>query len=103
MRMGDSAYVSCGKVDLVLNSIRTQTLGLEAFTNVGIDPCKYRVLVVKSMHHFFAAFAPIATEVIYVNTPGALTLNFAEIQYQTLTRPCWPRVPDPFANRGAEK
>ena len=63
-------------VDIVAISQRTQTFSPHVFTNVGIDPMKKQILVVKSMQHFYAGFAPIAAKVLYVAAPGSLVPNF---------------------------
>lgn len=91
LQMGNCVWLNCAGIDILVNDIRTQTLGLDAFTQMGIDPRRYNTVVVKSMHHFHAAFAPIAAEVIYVSSPGALNLEFSQIPYQNLTAPRWPR------------
>src|SRR2546421_423100 len=66
--LGNCAAVRIGGVDVVLIANRTQALGLELFTNVGIDPLSCKVLVVKSTNHFMAAFGPIAKRVIYIES-----------------------------------
>lgn len=96
VRMGDAAWIAHRGIDIVLCSIRTQVMGLDAFSGLGIDPLGQRLLVVKSMHHFTAAFAPIASRVIYAAAPGALSVDFAAIPYRKLTRPVWPRIANPF-------
>jgi microcystin degradation protein MlrC len=53
--------------------------------------------VVKSTQHFYAGFAPIAADVLYVTTPGSIEPDFANIAYTKLARPYWPRVDDPFS------
>ena len=61
--LGDCAAVRIGGVEVVLITKRTQALGLELFTNLGIDPRAKKVVVVKSTNHFMAAFGPIAKKV----------------------------------------
>ena len=77
-------------VDVVLITKRTQALGLELFTNLGIDPRTRRLLVVKSTNHFMAAFGPIAKKVIYVATNAPLNRDYREIPYTRVNRPIWP-------------
>jgi microcystin degradation protein MlrC len=48
------------------------------------------------MQHFYAAFAPVASEVRYVAAHGAVGPDFAAIPYTKLATPYWPRVADPF-------
>ena len=69
----------------------------DGFTQFGIDLAAARLIVVKSTQHFYAGFAPLAGEVIYVSAPGAIAPNFAQIPYKVFTQPYWPRVADPFA------
>ncbi len=95
--LGDSVWVSAGSIDLVLASVRSQTYHPDAFTAFGIDPVKKALIVVKSTQHFYAGFAPLAKEIRYVTTPGAIPPDFANIAFTKLARPYWPRVEDPFA------
>ncbi len=57
------------------------------------------MVVVKSIQHFYACFAPIAAEIRYVAAEGAVPPDFAAIPYSKLATPFWPRVEDPFAGR----
>ncbi len=88
--LGDAVALHSGGIDIVVNSNCTQTLGADAFTNLGIDPRSKRILVVKSMQHFHAAFAPIAGKILYVDTPGALMSDFTQIPYRKADRRKWP-------------
>jgi microcystin degradation protein MlrC len=58
-------------------------------------------VVVKSMQHFYAAFAPIASEVRYVAAPGAVPPDYGAIPYTKRSGTYWPRVADPFAEEKA--
>jgi microcystin degradation protein MlrC len=77
-------------LDIVVNSHRTQTFSPDVFGNVGIDPLAKQILVVKSMQHFHAGFAPIAAEIIYVAAPGALVPDFRLLDYRKARRDLWP-------------
>jgi microcystin degradation protein MlrC len=88
--LGDCAAVRVGGIDVVLISKRTQALGLELFSNVGIDPRQKRILAVKSTNHFMAAFGPIAGRVMYVETDAPLTRDYRKIAYTMVERPIWP-------------
>lgn len=94
-RMGTSVWLSAGGVDLVLTTVRTQTFHPDAFEQFGIDVAAYKIVVVKSTQHFYAGFAPIAAEIHYVAAPGAIPPDFANIPFQKLKTPFWPRVDDP--------
>jgi microcystin degradation protein MlrC len=88
--LGDCAAVRVGGVDVVLISSRTQSLGLELFRNVGVEPTERKLVVVKSTNHFMAAFGPIAKKVIYVDADGPLSRDYRRIPYTRVRRPIWP-------------
>lgn len=96
--LGDVARVSQGGIDVILCSIRNQTFSTDPIISVGIDPTARKILVIKSSNHFYAGFAPIAKEILYVATPGAVSADFRTIDYTKLKRPIWPLVEDPFEN-----
>ena len=94
--LGRSVWVQAANgVDIVVNSLRSQVLGPEAFTGLGIDLAGKRLVVVKSAQHFHARFAPLAREVLYVNTPGSMDQDFARLPYRVRPLDYWPRVAEP--------
>jgi microcystin degradation protein MlrC len=95
--LGRSAWVDAGGVQIVLASIRSQVFAPNAFTGLGIPLDRARIIVVKSSHHFWAKFAPIAGAVYHVDSPGALQVDFSAIPYKKRNPNYWPRIQDPFA------
>jgi microcystin degradation protein MlrC len=95
--LGDSAWVSCRGVDIVLTAVRSQPYAPDGFERLGIDLAARRGIVLKSMQHFHAAFEPVAARILYVTTPGAIAPDFATLELAKRTVPWWPRVADPFA------
>ena len=97
--LGPSAVVRIEgtAIDIILNTNRTQTFEPDVFSNLGVDPLAKAVLLVKSTNHFYAGFAPIASEVIYVSAPSSYPSDPRVTNYTKLTRPVWPRVADPWA------
>ena len=92
--VGDCAAVRVGCVDVVLIAKRTQATGLELFTNLGIDPARKKIVVVKSTNHFMAAYGPIAKKVVYVESSGPLRRDHRKMPYTKVQRPIWPLDPD---------
>lgn len=90
IRFGPAAALRIGGVDVVVNTYRVQTLSLECFTELGIDPRAKKMLVVKSNQHFYAHYAPIASVVLYADAPGTTSNNVAQRPYRNLQRPIWP-------------
>lgn len=97
--LGTCVWVETDGVHLLLSEIRSQTFQPEAFTKLGMDLTKMQMVVVKSSQHFYAGFAPIASEVIHMATPGALSADFANIPYTKKADAYWPKVENPFADR----
>lgn len=95
--IGDAVWVSAGSVNLIINTQRTQVFHPEFLVALGLDPASYRIIVVKSTNHFYAGFAPLAKEILFVDSPGVLSRDFASRPYTKITRPLWPIVEDPFA------
>lgn len=96
--LGPSALVRIEgtAIDIILNTNRTQTFEPDIFSNLGVDPLAKAILLVKSTNHFYAGFAPIASEVVYVSAPSSYPSDPRVTEYTKLTRPIWPRVADPW-------
>jgi microcystin degradation protein MlrC len=84
--MGAAAAVRIGDLDVVLATKRTQTFSPEAFTRLGVDLARKKIVVVKSSNHFHAAFSKIAAAIHYLDTGGPLPPP-------TTPRPNYPRPP----------
>jgi microcystin degradation protein MlrC len=97
--MGPTAVLRIGGIDVVTISNRSQTTDLQVFLSQGIDPGAKSVLVVKSVQHFRAAYAPIAREIVLVDSGGICSPDIARLKYTRLRRPIWPLdgVNDPYA------
>ncbi|MFW5681057.1 MAG: M81 family metallopeptidase [Pseudomonadota bacterium] len=99
-RAGDMAALRIegagGAVDVVVNTVRAQCASTDCFTHVGIDPASRRIVVVKSMQHFHAAFAPLAAEVLYVAAGGSLMPDFGALPYRNADQQQWPLVDAPL-------
>ena len=85
-KAGDDRPVPAG--DVVFND--GLGMGIDLFSNLGIDPKQQKILVVKSNQHFYAAFSKIAAEVIYAEADGALPRDFRKLPWSKIERPIWP-------------
>lgn len=97
-QVGTAVWLECCGLDLVVTSIRSQAFSPAVFTDLGIPLEERRFVVVKSIEHFAAGFGPLAAQVLYVDTPGALRQDFAEIPYTKRDRDFWPCIDEPRAN-----
>ena len=88
---GHTAVLDLGDENtLVLTSLRTPPFSLGQLTSLGIDPRQARVIVVKAAVAYKAAYAPIAGEIIKVDTPGLTAINPARFEYRWIRRPLFP-------------
>ena len=77
-------------VEVVVAESRRSTDDPEMLRMLGIDPVKRHVLILKSKGHFRAAFGPIVSEILDVDTGGAATLNLAPLNFKHVRRPIFP-------------
>jgi microcystin degradation protein MlrC len=97
VELGRSVWVKTGEdIDIVVASLRTQTLAPDAFTGIGVPLDGKHLVTVKSIEHFRAHFAPYARKILYVTSSGALDMNFAALPYTKRSANYWPRVADPL-------
>ncbi|MBY0528396.1 MAG: M81 family metallopeptidase [Gemmataceae bacterium] len=89
--MGLTALVEItGRNLLVLNSLRHPPFSLGQLTCLGIQPQRQRVLVAKAAIAYKAAYAPVAGEMIEVDTPGVTAVNPKRFDYRHIRRPMFP-------------
>lgn len=95
---GSAVWVEVEGLDLILCTTRVQVFGTEVFTALGLDPSARQVLVVKSRNHFHAAFAPLASEVLYMEAPGPLPEDPRRIPYKQVDKSKFPWLQDPWSH-----
>ena len=88
---GTVVVVRTGRnVDIVMSSNRIQCITPGAFSDFGIDPRAKRVLVPKSMQHFYIMFSQLGGPVHYVESPGVASMDLANLPYIRVNRTIWP-------------
>lgn len=88
--MGSTMVLGIGGIDVIVCTNRMQTTDLQAFLSQGIDPRRRNVVVVKSSHHFRAAFEPIARKVIVADSGSLCSPVYTRFTYEKVRRPVWP-------------
>ncbi len=87
--MGSTAILRIDGIDVIVSSVRLQTLDAATFRSQGIEPEeKKAVIAVKSAHHFRAAFEPIAREILIVDAKGLGVARSSEIRLQECSAAC---------------
>jgi len=89
--MGPTAVVSTDTgLTIGLTTLRTVPVSLGVVTSVGLNPEDFRILVAKGVHAPVAAYEPVCTELIRVNTSGATAADMRTFKYKHRRRPMYP-------------
>lgn len=87
---GPTAVLRVGGIDILVVSFPQQMLDLQQFRAFGIEPSAMRVVALKSMQHFRAAFEPIAGKVIVCDSGALCTPDLTKLSYSRVRRPMFP-------------
>ncbi|MCI6464697.1 MAG: M81 family metallopeptidase [Faecalicatena sp.] len=87
--VGEGVLAGCGNTDIVLTNARAAFTTPKHFKKMGIDPDKYRVIVIK-MGYLFPRLREISDRFIFAMTPGISSNDFAQIEYQRLKKKMYP-------------
>jgi len=90
---GRTAVVDTGGVLVTLTERRMPMWNLQQLRALGIEPTKLRIVVVKAAIAYRAAYGPIATRIIEVDTPGLAAADVRHFNYKRLERPMYPLDP----------
>lgn len=83
-------------IEVILNTVRAQSFDPSLFSVMGIEPAARKILVIKSTNHFYAAFEPIAAEIIYCSAGKPYPNDPATNPYRLVREDIWPRSENPF-------
>lgn len=87
---GPTAVIQVDGIEVLVVTHRAQILDLQQFKAFGIDPEKKRIVALKSMQHFRAAFEPVADRVIVCDSGALCTLDYALLPFSHVPRPLFP-------------
>lgn len=90
VNLGKSARLDIEGVDVVVCSVTAQTLDEQIFLLHGIDVRQYKIVALKSSHHFRAGFGPISSKIISVDSPGLSTMDVTAFAFTKLNRNVYP-------------
>lgn len=79
--------IDCGT--LVLTSLRMPSWNLSQYRACGLEPTRQRVIVCKGALAHRAAYAPIAGQMIDVDTPGVTPADYRRLPFKHAPRPLW--------------
>lgn len=87
---GPCAVLRVSGIDILVTTSRAQMNDLQQFRAFGIDPAAKRVVGLKSMQHFRAAFEPIAGKIIVCDSGALCTPDLSKLPYRRARRPIFP-------------
>ncbi len=89
--MGPTTVVTTGSgLTISLTSLRTVPVSLGVMTSINLNPADFQILIAKGVHAPVAAYGPVCTRLIRVNTTGATAADMRTFSYQYRRRPMHP-------------
>lgn len=86
---------------LILTSKQIMNSSLQQLRSVGIEPFRYRVVVAKGVNSPRAAYNPIASRLLVVDTEGITAMGLERFTYQHRRKPIYPFEPATFPAAGS--
>ena len=90
VRMGRTAVLDTGKMQIVVSERRAEPYDLGVFTHCGIDPRRKKYVLIKSRQHFRAGFEPIAKHIVMCDGDGCTASDLKLFKYTRVKRPLYP-------------
>ena len=93
-KLGKTARIRKGNVDIIVAETRIQTFDDRPFQITGADIKDYRYVGLKSTQHFRGYFGSRAGAIIPCDPPGLSSSNLSNFDYQKIPRPVYPLDPN---------
>jgi microcystin degradation protein MlrC len=77
-----------------LTALPAMTMTLDQHYTAGTDPRRYDLVVAKGVMSPQPAYGPIASRMVYVDTPGISTADTRVLGHRHRRRPMFPFEPD---------
>jgi microcystin degradation protein MlrC len=75
---------------VMATSRRVGPMSLQQLLSQGVDPGQYAAIVIKGVHAPVAAYTPVCSRLIRVNTPGSTCADLGQFSFQRRRRPMVP-------------
>jgi microcystin degradation protein MlrC len=99
VRMGRTAVLDTGPMQIVVSERRSEPFDLGVFTHCGIDPRRKKYVLIKSRQHFRAGFEPIAKHIVMCDGDGVTSSDLRLFTYRKRPRPLYPFEADTEIDR----
>ena len=90
VRMGRTAVLDTGAMQIVVAERRSEPFDLGVFTHCGIDPRRKRYVLIKSRQHFRAGFEPIVRHIVMCDGDGCTSSDLRLFTYRNRPKPLYP-------------
>ena len=87
---GSTAVIRIKGIRVLVTTLARQMLDQQQFKAFGIEPENERVVAIKSMQHFRAAFEPMAGDVIVCDSGALCSPRYDRLKYNNVRRPIFP-------------
>jgi microcystin degradation protein MlrC len=88
--LGRCAVLETGRLTLVVSEDRVEALDPLQFRIFGLEPTRYRYVVLKSKTNHRPAFMPLAKASVDCSGPGVASLDLASFEWRRVRRPIFP-------------
>lgn len=78
---------------VVATTLRVAPLSLQQILSQNIQPTDFAAIILKGVHAPVAAYAPVCSELIRVNTDGATTADLSRLSWSGRRQPLYPLEP----------
>ena len=93
VEMGLCAVIEIGEIRVLVTSLPAFTTDPEFYRCVDLEPTAAKIVVVKSHAQFQDSYDAIASEIIFLDTPGMSSDNVAQLPFTRIDRPLYPWDP----------
>jgi len=91
--MGRTVVLEHGAFTIVVCERPMEPLDLGVFTSVGVDPCSFDYLILKSRMYCRPSFVPISGGLVECDSRGVTSSDYKLFRFQHLRRPIYPLDP----------
>jgi len=88
--MGRTVVLETPEVTVVVTERLQEPWDMGVFSSVGVDPTRFRYIMLKSRMYFRPIFLPIAKGVVYCSGDGVTSSDHRRFRYDRLRRPIFP-------------
>jgi microcystin degradation protein MlrC len=89
-KAGTTAVLKSGTITLLVTSVAVYVVGQMVYTEHGLQPADFDVVVVKSPNGFRPYYEDIAADIVAVDVAGSTSANLQSLPYKHCGRPMFP-------------